>query len=491
MTARIALVLVAGLGFAQAQTLPPRPEALTFQPLAFQAPKARDFKAQLRNGIPAFLAADPAGAPVVRLTVSWKGGSFLEPTGKEGLADLFGGQLAQGGTTTRTPAQVEEALEQTAASITSSCGDTTGSLSLVCLEKDFEASFELFLGLLQRPGFAAERLELAKGTQRQAMERRNDAVTTIAPAEMNRLLFGETHYLGRDTTASGLASITREDLLAFHARLLHPGNLMVTASGKFDRKALLARLNDSLGRLKAESGAQATPKVPAPEHARKPGIYVVDKAAPQAMVSWAFPGLRRSDPEWHAAFVMNQILGGGGFSSRLTRTIRSNEGLTYGVRTTLGEGPYFRGDLAGSSQTSNKSVAYLLRLALAEMQKLKEAPVPEADLKLIKDAIIESFPARWSGKAAVVGTFVGEAQAGWPEDWWQDYRQKIQAVTATEVQKAARRLLDSSQVVILAVGRAAEMEAGDPDHPGSLKEVLPLPAVRLPLRDPLTLQPLK
>jgi len=491
MTARIALVLLAGLGFARAQTLPARPEALTFQPLAFQAPKARDFKAQLRNGIPAFLAADPAGAPVVRLTVSWKGGSFLEPTGKEGLADLFGGQLAQGGTTTRTPAQVEEALEQTAASITSNCGDTAGSLSLVCLEKDFEATFELFMDLLQRPGFAAERLELAKGTQRQAMERRNDAVTTIAPAEMNRLLFGETHHLGRATNAAGLASINRKDLQAFHARLLHPANLMVTASGKFDRKTLLARLNDSLGRLKDGAGAQATPKVPAPEHARKPGIYVVDKAAPQAMVSWAFPGIRRSDSEWHAAFVMNQILGGGGFSSRLTRTIRSNEGLTYGVRTALGEGPHFRGDLAGSSQTSNKSVAYLLRLALAEMQKLKDAPVPETDLKLIKDAIIESFPARWSGKAAVVSTFASEAQAGWPEDWWQDFRQKIQAVTVADVQKAARRLLNSSQVVILAVGRAAEIEAGDPDHPGSLNEVLPLPSVRLPLRDPLTLQPLK
>lgn len=491
MNARIAFALLAGFAFAEAQGLPPRPEALSFQPLVFQAPKARDFKAQLRNGIPAYLAPDPTGAPIVRLTVSWKGGSFLVPPGKEGLADLYGSQLAQGGTAARTPDQVEETLEQTAASITSACGDTSGSLSLVCLEKDFEPTFALFLELLQRPGFAADRLELARRSQRQAMERRNDAVTSIAPAEMGRLLFGEDHYLGREATAASLASITREDLQAFHARLLHPGNLVVSASGKFDRKALLDRLNGSLGRLKAGPGAQVTPKVPAPAQVRKPGLYVVDRAAPQAMVSWAFPGLRRSDPEWHAAFVMNQILGGGGFSSRLTRTIRSNEGLTYGVRTALGEGAHFRGDLAGSSQTSNKTVAYLLRLALAEMQKLKDEPVPEADLKLIKDAIIESFPARWSGKAMVAGTFASEALAGWPEDWWQDYRQKIQAVTAADVQKAARRLLVPGQAVILAVGRAAEIEAGDPDHPGPYKDVLPLPLVRLPLRDPLTLQPQK
>ena len=111
MTARIVLALISGLVFAQAQALPSRPEALSFQPLVFQAPKARDFKAQLRNGIPAYLAPDPTGAPVIRLTVSWKGGGFLDPAGKEGLATLFGGQLAQGGTATRTPAQVEEALE--------------------------------------------------------------------------------------------------------------------------------------------------------------------------------------------------------------------------------------------------------------------------------------------------------------------------------------------------------------------------------------------
>ncbi len=491
MSARLVLTLALGCAVAQAQAIPERPEQLTFKTLEFQTPKAKDAKVRLKNGIHAFLAPDPGGAPLVRLTVSWKGGAYLDPAGKTGLAQLCGSQLAQGGTATRTPEQVEELLEQTAASLSSRTGETEGSLSLQCLEKDFDATYALLLEHLQSPGFAASRLELARRSQRQALERRNDAVTSIAPAELARLMFGESHFLGRDVTAATLGALTREDLLAFHARLLHPANLVVSASGRFDRKALVAKLNATLGAMKPGKEAQISPKVPASDHARKPGIYVVDKPAAQAMVSWAFPGLRRSDPDWHAAFVMNQLLGGGGFASRLTRTIRSNEGLTYGVRTALGEGPHFRGDLTGSSQTSHKTVAYLLRLALGEMQKLKDAPVPEADLKVIKDAIIESFPARWSNKQALVGTLAGEALAGWPEDWWQDYRQKIQAVTPADVQRLAKRLLDPSQAIILAVGRAQEMEAGDADHPGPLKAVAPLPMVRLPLRDPLTLQPLQ
>lgn len=491
MSARLLLSLALGANVLSAQALPARPEKLTFKTLEFQTPKAKDFKAKLKNGIAAYVAPEPGGAPIVRISLAWKGGSYLDPKGKEGLAQLFGGQFAQGGTTNLKPEQVEEALEQTAASITSSCGDTGGSLSLQCLEKDFEATFKLFLEILQQPGFAQARLDLAKRSQRQGMERRNDAVTAIAPVELNRLLFGETHFSALDATAASLEAITREDLAAFHARILHPANLMVVASGKFDRKALMDKLNATLGALKPGKEAQVSPKIPAPDHVRKPGLYLVDKAAPQAMVSWAFPGLRRSDPDWHAAYVMNQILGGGGFTSRLTRTIRSNEGLTYGVRTALGEGPHWRGDLSGSSQTSNKTVAYLLRLALREMQILKDAPVPEADLKIIKDAIIESFPSRFSNKAALAATFAQEAQLGWPEDWWQDYRQKIQAVTAGDVQRMAKKLLDPSQVVILAVGKAGEIEAGDPDHSGAYKDVLPLPVVQLPLRDPLTLKPLK
>ena len=484
-----ALLLVVSASCALGQAIPDRPEKLAYPPLSFQVPKAKDAKVLLKNKVPAYLVSDPKGVPLVRITVWWRGGAYMEPAGKEGLASLFGSQLAVGGTQKKDAAAVEDRLEALAATLSSSCGNTSGSLYLQVQEKDLAEGLDFLMQALTQPAFAQDRLDLARKSARQALERRNDAVTSIAQIQMPYLLFGEKFFASENTTAASLDAITREDLLAFHAGLLHPANLAVAVSGRFEKKAMVDLLNRTVGAITAGKAARPSPKVPAPDFARTPGLYVCDKDAPQAMLQWAFPGMRRSDPDWYPAMVMNHVLGGGGFAARLMKKIRSDEGLTYGVRTTLGEGPYFRGDLNGSLQTKNRSVAYSLRLALAEMQRLKDEPLTEAELTSIKDGLVESFPAQWGSLQAIANRFAEEQLAGWPEDWWVDYREKVKAVTAADVRKMAKKLLDDEKLVVLAVGKASEVEPGDPDHPGALKDAAKLPFLRVPLRDPLTLKP--
>jgi zinc protease len=426
----------------------------------------------------------------VRVTVSWRGGAYLDPKGKEGLAALFGSQLAQGGTKKLEAARLEDRLEALAATLASSSTATSGSVSLQVLDKDLAEGLDLLMQALTEPAFAQDRLDLAKRQGRQRVSRRNDDVTSIAAYQMGYLLFGEDHFASAADTAASLDAITRDDLLAFHAQLLHPANLFVTASGQFDRKAMVAALDRTVGAIKAGPKARVSPPVPAPAFARTPGIYVTDKDAPQAMIRWAFPGIRRTDPDWHAAYVTNQILGGRGFTARLMKRIRSDEGLTYGVYSTLEPGTYWRGDVTGGLQTKNRSVAYALRLALEEIRKLKEQPVTEDELAVNKDGIVEAFPSQWATRQAVASRFADEAREGWPEDWWATYRERIQAVTVADVQRMARKLFDTEKMVILAVGKASEMEPGDPDHPGALKDVAPLPEKPLPLRDPATMKPM-
>jgi len=492
MSTRVATALVLGSGLLLAQAIPPRPENLTFAPVVFKTPLAKELKSKLKNGISVYFAPNGLeGTPLVRITVGWRGGGYLDPKGKEGLAQLFGSQLVQGGNAKLEPAKLEDRLEAMAATLTASCGDTSGGISLQVVDKDFDAGLELLMQSLESPAFSQDRLDLAKRQARQALSRRNDAVTSIASYQFNFLLFGQNHFASADPTTASLDGITREDLKAFHARLYHPANLVVSVSGAFDKKAMLEKLNRSLGTLKPGPEAKASPKIPAPDFPRAPGIYLTAKDAPQAMVNWAVPGLRRSDPDWHAAYVMNQLLGGPGFTSRLMKTIRSNEGLTYGVYTSLGAGAHWQGDVVGRMQTKNRSVAYALRLALAEMQKLKDAPAPEDELRVIKEGIIESFPSQWSGRQAIASRFAEEAIQGWTEDWWADFREKIQAVTAADVQRMAKKYLALDKLVILAVGKASEIEAGDSDHPGAFKDVAKLPFLALPLRDPQTMLPIK
>jgi zinc protease len=358
------------------------------------------------------------------------------------------------------------------------------------LEKDLDEGLDLFVQALTQPAFAQDRLDLAKRLANQRISRRNDDVTSIAGYQFGYLLFGDGFFATAGDTKASLDAITRDDLVAMHARMVHPSNIVVAAAGRADRKTLIDTLDRKLGALAPSKDAQVSPKVPVPDFPRKPGIYVTDRDAPQAAVRWAFPGMRRTDPEWHAAFVMNQVLGGSGFTSRLMKKIRSDEGLTYGIYSTLEPGTYWRGDMTGRVQTKNRSVAYVLRLALDEMRRLREQPVSVEELRVIKDGIIEAFPSQWPTRSAIVTRFADEAREGWPPDWWADYREKIQAVTPADVQRMAKKLLDPQQMVVVAVGKASEMEPGDSDHPGALKDAAALPLTRVPLRDPLTLAPL-
>ncbi len=492
MIRKVALTILLGTATAFAQTIPDRPEKLQFSPIKFETPRVKDFKAKLKNGIPAYIAPNgKEGTPLVRVTVSWRGGSYLDPKGKEGLATLFGSQLVQGGNAKLDAAKLDDRLEALAATLSSSCTDTSCSISLQVLDKDLPEGLDLMMAALTEPAFAQERLDLAKRQARQRVSRRNDEVTSIAGYQMGYLLFGENHFASAADTTASLESITRDDLLAFHARELHPGNMVVAAAGQFDRKAMIEALDKTLGTLKPGKDARVSPAIPAPDFQRTPGIYVTDKPdAPQAMVRWSFPGIRRTDPDWYAAYVTNQILGGRGFTSRLMKKIRSDEGLTYGVYSNIEPGTYWRGDVNGNLQTKNRSVAYALRLALGEIRKLQEQPVSEDEMRVNKEGIIEAFPSQWGTRQAVANRFADEAREGWPEDWWASYREKIQAVTPADVQRMAKKLFDTQKMVILVVGKASDIDPGDPDHPGALKDVAPLPMKALALRDAATMKPM-
>lgn len=492
MFSRIALSLLLGASLLPAQEIAPRPEKLTYKPLVFQAPKAKDFKAKLKNGIPVFIAPDANGQPFVRINVMVRGGSYLEPKGKEGLASLMGNEMRTGGTE-KTPAdKLDERIEFLAAQIRTSFGETSGNVFLEVLKDRFEDGLELFMEVLTQPAFAQDRLDLAKKQSRLGLEQRNDSANSIAGYQMGYLLNGENHYSTAEMTEASLKSITREDLKAFHARLLHPSNLVIAVSGKFDKKVMLEALNKTLGQLKPVQGAAVSPKPPAPEFARKAGIFVCDKDVPQSTVQFAIPGLRRTDPDWYATVVMNDILGGGGFTARLMKKIRSDEGLTYGIGSRFSPGENWKGDWACRFQTKNRSVAYAMRLALAEIERIKAEPVSDQDLKIVKDSIMDGFPARFPNKQAIANILASEHLAGWPEDFYASFREKIQTVTKEDVQRVAKKYLDTEKMVLLVVGKITEAEEGDvKDHPGKLSEIAKLPVVKLPLRDPLTMKPIK
>ena len=473
-----------------AQDIPDRPEKVVIPPLKFEVPQAKDARMTLKNGIPVFLVADPTDQPLVSVKILVRGGQYL--ASKPGLAAVMANQMREGGTKKLSASDLDDRLDFLAAHLNTGLGEESAGvvLDLDIQEKDLKEGLDLLRDVLVEPGFAQDRLDLAQKELKQNLERLNDDAGSIERYQSRYITRGEEHYTARRPTPAVVAGYSKEDLQTLHARLIHPGNMVIAVGGRFDRAAVLAMLENTFGAMKPSATAQVSPAAPAPDFTAKPAIYVCNKPGDnQGRVTVFLPGVRRIDPDWPAVEVMN-FLFGGDFTSRLVMKIRMEEGLAYSVRSRFGEGRVFLegGDITW--QTKNRSVAYSMRLVLEEMRKLREEPLPDDEFNRAKDALVKSFPARFSDPVVNVERFTSDFFYGIPENYWTQYRQRIQSLTKDDIQRVAKKYLDPAKISFLLVGDIKEMEPGDPDHPGLLKDVAPLPIVKVPLRDPQTLKPI-
>ncbi len=473
-----------------AQALPDRPEKTAAPALVFEAPKAAEAKVKLKNGITAFLVADPTAQPLVTVNLLIRGGSYLDPRGKEGLTAAWGHLLRQGGTQTLPAEQLDARLDLLAAQFQTFGANEQAGLMLNLMEKDAKEGLGLILDVLTKPAFAQERLDLWRRNTLRRLEQLNDDPASIERYQLNFLTKGPDNQAARWPTADALKGLTREDLLAHHARMLHPENLIVSVGGRFDKAAMVKLLNETLGSLKATPEAKKNPPPPMPTHVVKPGIYVVHKENPQGRVTFALPGLKRNDPDWVAVEVMNFLLGGD-FTSRLTYLIRTQEGLSYTVNSRFSPGAWYPGEFRSVFQTKARSVAYGTRLMLGEFKRMQEQPVTEAELAKAKGALINGFPAQFASPENVAESFASDAFRDFSDTYAATYRDKVKALTPADIQRVAKKYLPLDKLAILVVGDKDAVEAGDvKDKPGKLSEVAPLPIVQLPLWDPMSCKPM-
>ncbi len=472
--------------------IPKRPEELRYEPLRFAVPRGEQFRHQLPRGAVAYVVPDHT-LPLVDLGVVVRAGAFLEPEGKAGLALLAGALLPNGGTAVRSPEQLDERSDALAAEVRAAVGATSATVSIDCLAAVFGECADLFFELLREPAYQESRLALERANLLERLRQRNDDAEEIAEREWSWLLYGEEHWSTREPTAASLAAITRADLLAFHRDALRPEQMIFVVSGDLVAEDVLARLARGVASLPENGGAPVVWPPPPPRFVPRPGVYYVDKDIPQARVELGHLGYRYrwDDPDLFPLLLMNDILGGSGFTARITQRIRSDEGLAYSAGSRLGQSPYWPGDFAVFFQTKSASVARAAAIALEEIERMRREPVADTELAVAKSALVESFPRRFESAGAVVNLFATDQLLGRPHGYWIEYRSRIEAVTTADVQRVAQRYLNPDQVVLLVVGKWAEVEPGDPDGKATMARFYGGAATALPLRDPLTLQPLR
>jgi len=471
---------------AQQSAIPDHPDELVFAPIAYTPPSAKDYRVVLKNGMVVYIAEDPT-LPLVNIELTLRTGSYLEPAGKEGLAAFTGSQIRRGGTRSLTAEQLDEKLDFLAANVSTGIGETSGRASLNTLRDTLDESLKVFVEMLKEPRFQEDRLALAKEQALQEMKKRNDDSEDVEAREWNVLLYGEDHFSNRFTTAASVQSISRPDLVDFHKTYVHPANMIAAVSGSFSRPEMIRKLEAAFA---SWPGPAATvPPVPSEIHTAAPGIYRIQKDVNQGRVSIGLPSVRRGDPDAYALEVMNEILGGSGFTSRIMKTVRSDEGLAYSAGSGLRFGVYYPGSFRAEFQSKSRTVAYAAQLVLQEIKGMREKPVTDEELDTIKRNLIETFPSTFGSKAQTVGIFAADEYTRRDPSYWQTYRDRIRAVTAADVQRVAQKYLTPEKMVVLVVGDQKEIDLGDGKHQTSLEALAEgRKVVVLPLRDPLTMK---
>lgn len=466
-----------------------RPEQLVYPPLTFEAPRAADYRRTLSDGTVVYMAPNKE-FPLISLAVTCMGGANLDPADRVGLASMTGSMMRRGGAGALGAAEFDETLDFMATNMSVRMGEWNSSASLDCLASNFDESLKLFVDMLRNPGFDPARFKVAMDEAMEGLKQRNDSADSIIDREWSMMFWGTDHYAGRQPTGATLAAITESDMRAMAARIFHPGNMIISVTGDFEPDAMAKKLEQALaGWPRGERNAPPT----APKADPAPGLYIAEKDIPQGKVYIGMRSITRDDPDAIAYFVMNDILGGGGFSSRIMQRVRSDEGLAYSAGSRFAPEAFYAGSFRAGFQSKSPTVALAIKLIMDEIEEIRTKPVSEEELEVAKASLIETFPQRFASKPAMLGVFVTDEWTNRPADFWQTYRDRVKAVTAADVQRVAQTYLQPDKLAIMVVGNWPDIAKGDPQGRADIAKLrseygIAAP-VMLPARDPVTLVP--
>ncbi|MYB93614.1 hypothetical protein F4054_02235 [Candidatus Poribacteria bacterium] len=425
-------------------------EELTFEPITFKPPVPD--KRVLSNGMTLYLLEDHE-LPLFNINGLIKTGNIYDPADKVGLASICAGVMRTGGTVAREPDMLNEELEFMAASVEVGMSREYSTVNLSTLAEDIEKGLEIFADVLRNPAFREEKLELRKQQAVEGIRRRNDNPIQLAWRNFSALLYGTDHPFGWYSEIEGIESITVDDLKAFHAKYYHPDNMMLAITGDFDTETLIPQLEEVFEGW--ESTEIAFPDVPIVEATSEPSVNYIFKDLPQSVMLIGHFGIKRTPdfPDYFALRVMNDILGEGGFTSRLMREVREKHGLAYMVGSIMQTSYYTNpGEWFAYSQTRTDKTAEAISLIIDVVKGLRDTPVPQAELQRTKDSLINSFVFGFESSSQIAFQQMMLAYRGFAPDFLETFTDNIAKVTAEDVQAVAQKYLHPDALTIVTVG---------------------------------------
>ena len=428
----------------------PIPPLRSFRP---QQPK----RIELSNGMVIFLQEDHE-LPLIDGTARIRGGSVNEPANKVGLIDIYGDVWRTGGTKSQTGDQLDDFLEVHAAKVETGGGPDSTTISFSCLKADLDDVFKAFLDVLQNPEFRDDKIDIAKKGEEDSISRRNDDVGQITHREAAKLAYGADNPYARVAEYATVAAISRQDLIDWHKKYVHPNDTILGISGDFDSAAMEARLRTAFESWPKGESFPPFPKNELQYTPAKPGYYLVSKEdVNQSNIRMVGLGTTRDNPDYYAISVFNEAFGGG-FSSRLFNDIRTKRGLAYGVGGGVGTNFGHQGMLQIAMGTKSQSTVEAIQALDQNIDDLSKQPITEKEIQLAKDAILNAFVFRLDSPDKILGERMVYEYYGYPSDWLDKYEAEVKKVTAADVNRVAAKYLHKDQLARLVVGNQKEFD---------------------------------
>ena len=409
----------------------------------------------LSNGMKLFVLEDHE-LPLIHLSARIRVGSIDESPEKVGLASLTGTVMRTGGTHSRTGEEIDEELERIAASVETGIGLNSGSASMSVLTKDLGTGLAILADILMNPAFPEEMIQLGKLRQRSAISRRNDSVNRLASREFGKLIYGADSPYARSAEYATIDSITREDLISFHQRFFYPNNMMLAVWGDFQTPDMIQKIEGAFaGWEKRELQVSLPPEV---NYEFRKTVNLIQKDdVNQTNIYMGHIGGLRNDPDYFALVLMNRILGSG-FTSRLFKEVRSRQGLAYSVFGYYSANFDHEGIFYIGCQTKSETTVQAIRALTAEVEKMAASEVSDEELELARESYLNAFVFNFDSKGEIVNRLMTYAYFGYPLDFLEKAKEKIEKVTKSDILRVVRKHLHPDKMQILAVGRSQDFD---------------------------------
>jgi len=404
------------------------------------------------NGLTVIVLNQPS-LPILTVNVLIKDGSVNDPDALAGLSSMVA-QMLDEGTKTRSATQIAQEIEFIGGELGFNGGEdfTTGTLRV--LKKDADLGFTLLADVLRNPSFPEKEVERVRSQVLGELQGEKDQPGIIADKAFAAIVFeGHPYRRPANGTEKSVSRITRKDLTGFHHAYYHPNRTIMAIVGDIREGEALDLVTKHLGSWPRKDKPAQTFSPPA--SLTRPTLKIIDKDLTQANVVLGHLGIERKNPDFYAVSVMNYILGGGGFSSRLVNRIRDELGLAYDVDSGF-EAHVMPGPFTVRLQTRNVAANQAIASVLQEIKRIRTEPVSNQELADAKAYLVGSFPLRLDTtvKLAALLTLIEVHDLGL--SYFQDYPKAIMAVTKEDVLRVAQKYLHPDAYALVVVAKQAE-----------------------------------